>query len=886
VSDALKAGSVYVAISASLGEFTRQLAGVVKAVEQTAARVKAAAAPLADVGRLFAAGMAGAVYASSKSNAALAADVERLKAQLYTLVADIGDAFAPFVKQLTTAISSLVGAFQRLSPETKAAAAKVVVFMAALGAGATVVGKAATLVEGVAKVAATTLVPALGAASTAAKLLGQAGGAAFPALGEAVAGMEAGVMRSVARMAAGFVTMLIPIAAAAAAVAGLVLLAGALYEAWNGGSNELMQQITGFSKGIMELGALIQETLAGWWGTLRAFLLEGVKGVLDVVAGAVKKLANVVAPIAKVLHLDDVAGIFNELQNLTGEKLLKDLQSGANVLTAGAGKAGDSLGKGFMKAAEGLPGMFLTGGLIDTEGIKYGLQKSLKGAGRIASDTGLDKVGSNLKNKVMDFLGGPGGRTRTTAEERDRKAKEAYDRFSRNMAAAAEYANASEAKRADMADQAEEENFKKAMEALKDEASRDKDLADLQEEAAAEQRAELARGSRATEEAWQDYTKSVRADAEAAAASVREAKDALVDRFTHAFGDVSELADTFSQGMAAGGPAAAFGAVLGDLLTRSTQFQHLVEVLNGIVGMVADTVGKVAEPFIPLLGAVSMVVKAGLDALAPAFSLLGSFITPLVPPLVVVGELLQALAPIIAIFMQALVLIHQPMLLLSGPVMHALFDVLKLVSRVILTVVRAVAGVWNGIVGAVQSVLRTLGSLSILGKKPLGFLNGWADGLQSAIVNTDAMTAAMNNLAGQTWDQAANTAAQTAEVVRNREALAKANEELSNVPNAFKAGLRRFQAQDSQSSFNPSSAYRVPVATMPSSGSVAGRPPPAGMGAGPAAVGPAVQIDSVVINSSSPADSAAQLESVLDRVTRRLTGSRGRASEWAVPEGG
>jgi hypothetical protein len=283
-----------------------------------------------------------------------------------------------------------------------------------------------------------------------------------------------------------------------------------------------------------------------------------------------------------------------------------------------------------------------------------------------------------------------------------------------------------------------------------------------------------------------------------------------------------------------------------------------------------------------------MLVKAGLDALAPAFQMLGALVTPLIPPIVVLGELFQALAPVIAIAVQAMMLIQAPLQLFAGPVMKALFTVLKFVSTVILTVVKAVSGVWNGIVGAVQSVLRKLADISILGAKPLGFLDGWADGLDKAKINTDSLNQSMAALNGLTWESAQEKAKETAEVVRNRKEMAKANEELSNVPSAWKVALRRVQAQDAQTGPGSSASMPLPT-TAPATGGTwsggttggqVGAPPP---GVGTSAAAPGVTINGLTFNASNPAESAAQFEKAMDRVNYLLYGSRGRAGRYAIP---
>ncbi|HYH97498.1 MAG TPA: hypothetical protein VD972_16115, partial [Hyalangium sp.] len=345
----------------------------------------------------------------------------------------------------------------------------------------------------------------------------------------------------------------------------------------------------------------------------------------------------------------------------------------------------------------------------------------------------------------------------------------------------------------------------------------------------------------------------------------------------------SALFSTFQQGMTAGGPAGGFVAVIADLLTRSQQFAVLVETISGLIGMVADWLGKLVEPFIPLVGAIAHLIEAGLQALTPVLTSLTAFIEPLVPSIMVLGELFAGLAPVIALVVQALMVVLNPLQLFAGPALKALFSVLKTVSTIILTVMKALGDVWNGIVGAIQKVFRMLADISVFGVRPLGFLDGWADGLERAKVDTEAMAKALQALTGMTYEAALEKAKETAEVIRNRKETEKATQALTNVPSAFKYALASFNAQDPQGP-GMMPVPSAPPAPPPSGG---GRPwesgtpwefgvtTPAQPGAGPA-------IDTVNINTTSVPEAVAQLERLMDRFGFARTGSRGRQGRYAT----
>jgi phage-related protein len=841
MSGALKAGGVYVAVSAAIGDFAKSMGEVVRTVEQTAKRVKESAKAIADVGTLFAAGMAGAVLAAAKSNDLIRRDLEDLQEQLYTLAAEVGDAFGPFVRDLSKAVASLVGAFQRMSPEVKEAGARFVVFMAATGATAGILSKSAGLVEGLAKAAGAVLVPALNAASAATKLLGQASATSFPAVGKAVAGMEAGVLKSLARVAVGFGAVLVPVAAVAAAIAALALLAGALYEAWSDSSTGMRKAVLEAWESLKGLGRQLADTLGGWWESLKGFLVAGLKVLLEAVAGAARKLGQVLGPLAKGLGLESLAGTFEELQSLTGERLLKDLQEGASFLADKASQAAGALVEG-VKAV----------GTEVAEGVGYGLANATKGLKRIYEDTGLSKLPGQLKAALGGMLGGPAGQVRAPDEGVDVATVGGY-----GVGAG---------------------------------------MTDTLRALAQGQITEIGRlGTKIISDRLRAAREEARRMADEVYWGIANVRKALTDKFLSRLeSSLMGLVEAAQAGFAAGGPQGAVAAVGLDLLTQSKAFQELMSIVAAIVQQVADALGAFLVPMQEWYAALFLVVEAVMQALVPVLQQLGQAMASLAPIVVLVAELVAALAPVITLLMQVLNPLMVAFELLGGPALKALFDVVKFVARIIITIVKAIGDVWNGILGAIADVFRSLSRISVLGAKPLGFLGGWAEGLESAMVDTDALAESLRRLNGLTYEAAQERARETAAVLRNKEALQKATEELSNVPNAFKVALARFEAQDAQQ--GPATMPPVPVPTSPaapagngatwtpSSGNT--RPPPGGVGAFPEGTQAqrSLVINTLNVAAFSPTEAMQRFEGMLDRLNFRSTGSRGVGGRYALPE--
>jgi phage-related protein len=814
---ALKVGDVYVVVSAAIGEFSKSMQSVLKTVESTAKKVKEAAKGIGEVGAIAAAGMGAALLASSQTNAAVAADLQRLKDYVYTFAAELGDALAPYLRQIADGMGRLLAAFQRLPPGTKEVIAKVVAFMAAVGGLGMVTSKAAGLVEGLAKAAGIVLVPALNAASSAAKLVGVAfkETGAGKALLSGMKGMEAGVGQAVARMALSFAGLLVPILAVVAAVAVVALAAGALYEAWNDAGTGMKATVMDIWQGAKDLGARLFDTVAGWVQALQAGLLKALRVVLELVAGQVRQLARMLAPLARWLKLDSMAGLLDELSNLTGDQLLKDLQAGATFLAEKAQAAGGAVVDAAKAAGQNI-----------VTSVNYGA----KGLKRMWNDSGAPKWLDKL-------LGGGGGETGPRVRVSGKT--------------------------------------------LKERAKLDKEIADqvskAAEESAEELRKAMAAEERAAAASWSAIADDNRALAEAVAARVAEVKASLVDKALGALGNLGSIIQD-ARAYAASGPDAMLASVMIDLLSQSQGFKDVMEIVNSIIQSVADALGRLFTALQPLLAALSMIIDAGLQVLGPLFEALGSIIAPLVPPLVVLGTLFQALAPVITVLVQVILVLMNPLQLLAGPVMRGLFEVLKFVAGVVLRVAKAIADAWNWIVHGVQSILKMLDGLPIVGDK----IGDFADSLDRFVIDTDGMADSIAELNDLTWESAKAKAEEIAETIKNRDALKDVNEQLSNVPRGFKIALERFRAQDPVTGLPLPSIPGVPPtapppAARPPGGGVESNPAP-GPGGGPdlgERFGGLIQWGNVTITGVDPQQALQQLERTAENLLRRVLGNRG-----------
>ncbi|QSQ19328.1 hypothetical protein JY651_28780 [Pyxidicoccus parkwayensis] len=725
MSGGLRVGDLYLAVTASIAPALKSLGELVESVEKAARQVKAAANDIGEIGAVVAAGIAGAVAAAAQSNADMKEEVEHLTDLLYTLAAELGDLFAPVVKQLTEFVERLVATFQHLSPETKQAGADMATWVAGTGLAIGALGKLAGVVEALSG-GMGLLIKGLGALSKSTSLA---------SLGATLAGLAA------------------PVAAVAAAVAALTLLAGAVYGAWTDSSTGLRESVLSILASVGQVAARVWEVLKSTFEALGAVIHAIVLDSLNTMAWLVRETAKKLMPLADVLGMTRLQAGLKAAAGLTGEDLMKALEAGGSYVKDQVAAGAKALGN----AVSSLGSTIYDAGKAVGQGVADGFSSALAGTKKMFADMGL----SGLIESLMAMM--PSLPTLADAKASVREKDED--------------------KGIDVSGPAHRE-----LDAM---------VKDVQALAAHGGTATRAL-THAMEDKAQALARAMAEAAEAARQAIAQAREALKQRFTSAFGQLTDMVDMFSQGtLAAGGnPLGGVAAVVGELLTQSEGFRTLMEMVSSIIQRVADALGKILEPLQPLLGAVSLIVDALMSAITPVFELLGEALKPLVPPLVIVGQLLQGLAPLLEVLMKAFSVVMMPLQLLGGPVLKGLFEVLKFVSTVVLYVAMAIGSVWNAVISAIQAVIRAISS--VIDWTGFDGLNRLARSIGRMKVDTDSMSDALRELADTTWDSADATAENAAENLKNADALRRANEALTNVPAAWKVALRRFQVQDSQ----------------------------------------------------------------------------------------
>jgi phage-related protein len=188
------------------------------------------------------------------------------------------------------------------------------------------------------------------------------------------------------------------------------------------------------------------------------------------------------------------------------------------------------------------------------------------------------------------------------------------------------------------------------------------------------------------------------------------------------------LYDSFSKATVASGgnPIAGAAAVGADLLTQSKGFQDFNKALSGLLQKLADAIGQLLGPLVPVVQAIGDALKPLLDALGAVFGAAGkalvAALTPLMPIITVLAQLLADILQPIAEVMDAIrplipiiVMVQEVILAISligfAPLLVALKllgPALNVVAKAIQFVVDGIATVWNAIIDAIASVLDTL----------------------------------------------------------------------------------------------------------------------------------------------------------------------------------
>ncbi|HZI07229.1 MAG TPA: hypothetical protein VEZ71_24635, partial [Archangium sp.] len=495
------------------------------------------------------------------------------------------------------------------------------------------------------------------------------------ALPKNIGGMFAALRAGFAAFAGGTPVIL----AVAVALGGIVLLAGSLYKSWGDITYLWKESTAGLVESMQRLGETAASFFGEMWTGVKDFIVKAARVAMSMVAGTVRAFAMFLKPVTTALRMENATKALSQLSTMTGDEMLDKLLSGMSQAADIVTDAGRSAGAALASATKGVRG-----------DIAYGLKHSVEGAkdlgAKLKEMLPIDQLRA-LKDSLSGFI--PNLGSPDSVELRD---------------TLTETANAAT----------------DALKAVRDVTGALLDVA-LLEKRLYEQRIEHLRGAigavgdrlfnvdlRGPMESYKKTQEAIAERAKKLADALKEARDGLKQTALSRMGEAPSIVESGIQGFVAGGPLGAVAAVFADLLTRSEQFKTIVEMVNTVVQKVADVLGQMLTPLMPLVGAVLNVVDVVVSSLGPALTSVGQVLEPLAPMFMLLGTMLAPLFQVLGSVLQALM---KPINALVSNAMPALFEVFKVVGLVIMNLVLGIREVWNGILEGVRSILGRLAEL-------------------------------------------------------------------------------------------------------------------------------------------------------------------------------
>jgi hypothetical protein len=798
----------------SFEEATQKVAEFADEVEEVASKGAAALGDISDGFLTVAAAATGAFILGAQGNREMTKASKDLQDATRALAVEFGKDLVPLVKEITTLIKTAVATYRNLSQGQREAIVSSVKWAFILGTGAKalersiIFGKSFFEMTVAINRAAGPMSKGLDKAFTAISTNAAKAGDAMVRLGKmnmatiganlsasttsfatsikAMPAALSGAAASFKAMAVAAAPVIGTVLAVAAAVMGLVLLAAVLRDAWAKSGDGIMDWLSGIADSAIGLGKTIATFIGDMFSSLTGFLRKGVEVAFELIASQIRWISKMAAPVAKFLGADKVAGMFQEMSATSGRKMLEYLEKGAKTLW----DAGELAASAAMTRVNALAG---AAGDLAKEGAAFGkdiLQTSLdsikNGLNLIDQDLGITEKLQRLKASFSDAvpdIGDPN--TVAGVGTLDEVAKRAEDA----KKAADELAKAIQGVQGGLLEAA---------------------LIAHKWNMDASQRG-LAAVRSVTEGIVGNVLKTydrLQADAKALAERVAAAKQALSGMVLGRSGDAVSVVESGINGAALGGPMGAVGAVVLDLLTRSEQFQGIIEMVNNVVQLLADTLGRLLTSLGPVIAAALNVAVVLVQALQPALLSLSGLIEPLAPVLIMLGMVLAPLFSILGEMLGLLIKVLEPIV---NVVLRGLFEVLRGLGIIVLNIVVGLGKAWNGIIGAIQKVFRSLADIEVFGVRPLGFLDGWANSLEQARIDTTAYAKMLVELKGMTWEAAVAKAKELEQTYKNVKAQQALNEELLNAPRAWRIALNRYRAQDGQGGM-PSAPPATPTA--------------------------------------------------------------------------
>ena len=283
-------------------------------------------------------------------------------------------------------------------------------------------------------------------------------------------------------------------------------------------------------------------------------------------------------------------------------------------------------------------------------------------------------------------------------------------------------------------------------------------------------------------------------ETEAAFDVIRESMRQVSFDLMRTTGVAGQLARSLQRAIQTGDPVAGAIIMIFDILSRSAQFETIVQALDQALGTIIDVIGVVLEPLFGAFGYQLQTLVYIFQALEPLFRVVGEILSLLFVPLVLFGMLLQAMAPILLMLGEVLTLMLPALELLF----MVLFYVLKayIISQLALWI--GFMEIFNAVVSAIQWVMRTFAkAIGWLFSGTAESIKEFADSLDAFKADTETAVQVLQDIIELSWDDAKHIIAESSDWIQELgKAAETATESLLNVPRGFRIGRARWLAQD------------------------------------------------------------------------------------------
>ena len=706
-----------VKLTADVSELGAGMTEAAKSIEETAGKLKGIGEEVGKVGLLLSAGIGGALALMAERSEPAKKLMDGFKDASVTLADEVVTAVTPALEALLDVMKMGIGVLQEMDPETKSMVGTLAALTAGAGMAVGAIGQFSGVISGVVK--------------------------GFQLL--------AGVMSG---------SVLLSIGAIVIGIAGVILIVGAMKDAWDNNLLGVQDAVKGIKTVVMSaFSAVVQAVQKSI-----EFIRSSIVSILGYVKQTIDKLTAVAPESMKGIGQamsDAVSGAISVLEEpSTLKKVASDV---LDMLTGFASQAGADIGATWKK---GLEATGITTLIEKFEGMMGGLKQS--GANAKLRDYDQKLEDPNKKPEAA--------KDKKKVEDPMEKFRPSNVKPQKLFSVSASVANVE--KLAGTAPTAPTRINALSIAGFNADSKwqkMDKEAFD-----------KFAEEARKADEELLSFGNRVK-EAGAALANGLLAGTPIEGLMNAAQSGAESMVKAIGEGANAG-PIGAVIAIVIELLKKSEAFGEIISVVTDLLGILANGLGAIIQPVVGLVSALYPLFDAVAAMLAPIGLIVDAALKPLIPILVMLGMMLEPLAPVIEVLAQLIAGIVNLVYAVLNPVLDGLFNTFRMLGMGFVFLAKGLAWAWNGIIEGVAGFLDMIG------------LTDLAAGARTMKVDTSGLDEKFAQLSTATEESTAAVAANAAQQHKQTDAAKEATAALLNVPKGFKVALARFNAASEDAS--------------------------------------------------------------------------------------